>query len=161
MVRPKADVTAGAGVPRTPASGWIDSGVHHLPLRAYFEDTDLAGVVYYANYLKFMERGRSDLLRLLGVDQWATFQAGAGVYVVADLQIRYLRPARLGDDLQVETQCLDIGAASITMRQRVRRGEELLTDAQVRAGFLDSAGRPKRQPAEWVEKLRRFAETAG
>ena len=145
------------GAPKAPASGWIADGVHHLPLRIYFEDTDLAGVVYYANYLRFLERGRSDLLRLVGVDQRASFEAGLGVYAVADLRIRYLRPARLDDALLVETRCLAVGGASVRMRQRVLRDREILVDAEVRAGFLSPDGRPCRQPEEWLEKFRHLA----
>lgn len=146
-----------AGAHLAPASGEIDAGVHRYPLRVQFEDTDLAGVVYYANYLKYIERGRSDLLRLLGVDQRRTFESGGGVYVVADLNIRYVRPAHLSDELIVETMCTAIGAASVSMRQRVWRGAELIAEANVRAGFLDTGGRPQRQPREWVMRLRQFA----
>lgn len=137
-----------------PASGLIEAGVHRLAVRVYFEDTDLSGIVYHANYLRFLERGRSDLLRGLGIGQRQAFEAGVGVYAVADLSIRYLRPARLDDDLLVETRCLAIGGASVTMEQRILRGQELLIEASVRAGFLTPEGRPRRQPADWVEKFR-------
>lgn len=140
-----------------PASGQIDAGVHRYPLRVHFEDTDLAGVVYYANYLKYLERGRSDLLRLLGVDQRRTFEARGGVYVVADLRIRYCRPAHLDEVLVVETVCTAIRAASVSMRQRVWRAAELIAEAEVRAGFLDAEGRPQRQPRQWLVRLREFA----
>ena len=143
-----------AGVFPAPASGTVDAGVHRLGVRVYFEDTDLSGIVYHANYLRFMERGRSDLLRVLGIAQRAAFEAGEGVYAVADLSIRYLRPARLDDDLLVETRCLAIGGASVTMEQRILRGAELLIEATVRAGFLTPGGRPRRQSADWVEKFR-------
>ena len=111
-------------------------------------------MVYHANYLRFMERGRSDLLRLLGIDQRGAHEGGEGVYVVADLQIRYLLPARLNDDLVVETRCLAVGAATVSMGQRILRGTDVLIEATVRAGFLTPAGRPRRQPAEWLEKFR-------
>ncbi len=142
------------GAREAPSCGWIERGAHRLPLRVYFEDTDLAGVVYYANYLRFLERGRSDLLRLVGIDQRATFEAGLGVYAVADLSIRYLRPARLDDALVVETRCLAVGGASVRMEQRVLRGPDLLVEARVRAGFLAADGRPGRQPDAWMEKFR-------
>jgi acyl-CoA thioester hydrolase len=125
--------------------------VHRFAVRVYFEDTDLSGVVYHANYLRYMERARSDLLRVVGIGQRAAFEAGEGVYAVADLSIRYRAPARLDDDLLVETRCLALGGASVTMAQRVLRGRELLADATVRAGFLTPAGRPRRQPAAWLE----------
>lgn len=142
------------GASKAPASGWVSNGAHHLPVRVYFEDTDLAGVVYYANYLRFLERGRSDLLRLLQIDQRATYEAGQGVYAVADLQIRYLLPARLDDALLVETRCLAVGGASVRMRQRVLRGRDILVDSNVRVGFLAPDGRPCRQPDAWMEKFR-------
>lgn len=137
-----------------PLSGVIDGGTHLYACRVYFEDTDLSGVVYHANYLRFMERARSDLLRVIGIDQRAAFDAGDGVYAVADIAIRYAAPARLDDDLVVETTCIAIGGASVTMRQRVLRGATLLTEATVRAGFLTLAGRPQRQPAAWVARYR-------
>ncbi|WP_448585376.1 YbgC/FadM family acyl-CoA thioesterase [Thermaurantiacus sp.] len=121
-------------------------------MRVYFEDTDLSGVVYHANYLRYMERARSDLLHLIGVDQRACLEAGGGVYAVADLEIRYRAPARLGDDLLVETRCLGVGAASVTMAQRILRGPRLLAEARVRAGFLSCDGRPQRQPAGWIAR---------
>lgn len=127
--------------------------MHRFPVRVFFEDTDLSGVVYHANYLRYMERARSDLLRVLGIAQRAAFDAGEGVYAVADLQIRYAAPARLDDALVVETRCLSIGGASVAMGQRILRDDTLLTDATVRAGFLTIAGRPRRQPADWVARF--------
>jgi acyl-CoA thioester hydrolase len=128
--------------------------VHRFAVRVFFEDTDLSGVVYHANYLRYMERARSDLLRLLGIGQRAAFEAGDGVYAVADLQIRYLAPARLDDALVVETRCTALGGATVTMQQRVQRADTLLTEASVRAGFLTPAGRPRRQPADWIDRFR-------
>lgn len=144
-----------------PATGVIqDDGaggrVHRFPLRVYFEDTDFSGVAYHANYLRWMERARSDLLRVVGIDQRGAFEAGEGVYAVADLQIRYRSPARLEDDLLVETRCIALGGASVTMEQRVLRGDTLLADATVRAGFLTPGGRPRRQPAEWLDLFGRL-----
>jgi acyl-CoA thioester hydrolase len=130
--------------------------VHRFAVRVYFEDTDLSGVVYHANYLRYMERARSDLLRVVGIGQRAAFEAGEGVYAVADLSIRYRAPARLDDDLLVETRCLALGGASVTMGQRVLRGADLLAEATVRAGFLTPAGRPRRQPAAWLEAFERL-----
>jgi acyl-CoA thioester hydrolase len=128
--------------------------VHRLAVRVYFEDTDLSGIVYHANYLRFMERARSDLLRLLGIDQRQALQDGTGVYAVADLAIRYVSPARLDDDLVVETRCADVRGATVSMVQRILRGRDLLTDATVRAAFLSPGGRPVRQPADWVARYR-------
>jgi acyl-CoA thioester hydrolase len=132
--------------------------VHLFPLRVYFEDTDVAGIVYYANYLRFMERARSDLLRLIGVDQRAALEAGDGVYAVAEVSIRYRAPARLADDLVVHTEVTEVRAASVIIQQRVRRGGEILADACVTAAFLSPDGRPRRQPRAWVEKFRRLQQ---
>ena len=138
----------------TPYQGaWVD-GVHHFALRVYFEDTDTAGIVYYANYLKFMERARSDMLRAAGIDQRAALEGGEGVYVVAEAHIRYFRPAKLDDDLRILSIVEQVRAASCVIQQRVMRGPELLTDARVTAAFLDGDGRPRRQPKDWVEKFR-------
>jgi acyl-CoA thioester hydrolase len=126
---------------------------HHFALTVYFEDTDTAGIVYYANYLKFIERARSDMLRAAGIDQRAAKEAGTGVYAVAHVDIRYLRPAKLGDDLLVRSTVEQVRAASVIIHQRVMRGAEQVADARVTAAFLDPADRPKRQPKEWVERF--------
>jgi acyl-CoA thioester hydrolase len=132
-----------------PPSGLFD-GPHHLfPLRVYYEDTDLSGVVYHANYLRWFERARSDMLRLLGIDQRAAAEQGDGTYAVADLHIRYLAPARLDDLLTVFTEVSELGAASVRLRQRALRGGDLLAEAQVRVGFVSADGRPQRQPKAW------------
>ncbi len=131
-------------------------GVHLFPLRVYFEDTDVAGIVYYANYLRFLERGRSDMLRAIGVDQRAALEGGEGVYAVAEVSVRYKAPAKLGDDLVVRTEVSEVRAASVVIQQRVMRNGEVLADACVTAAFLSPDGRPRRQPRAWVEKFRRL-----
>ena len=142
----------------TPYRGGFVGREHHFALTVYFEDTDTAGIVYYANYLKFMERARSDMIRAVGVDQRAAKDAGEGVYAVAEVAIRYLRPARLGDDLLVLSTVEQVRAASVLIHQRVMRGEEKLADAMITAAFLDPSDRPKRQPREWVEKFKAISE---
>src|SRR3954453_4432523 len=107
-----------------PADGRLRGRTHLFPLRVYFEDTDVAGIVYYANYLRFMERARSDMLRALGIDQRAALESGEGVYAVAEVDIRYRAPARLGDALIVVTDIEAVRAASVLIHQRVRRGDE-------------------------------------
>lgn len=124
-------------------------GAHFFPLRVYYEDTDLSGVVYHANYLRWFERARSDLLRILGVDQRAAVEAGEGAYAVADMAIRYLRPAKLDDAVVIRTIVEDLGAASCTMCQSAFRNDNLLADARVRVGFVSPQGRARRQPASW------------
>ena len=141
----------------TPHRGAFDGSEHRFALTVYFEDTDAAGVVYYANYLKFMERARSDMLRAVGIDQNAVLRSGGGAYYVADVSIRYVKPARLGEDLIVVSNIEEIRAASVRIHQRVMRGEELLTDARVTAAFLDANGRPQRQPKEWVDLFKRIS----
>ena len=146
------------GDPLKPADGEFRGKTHVFPLRVYFEDTDVAGIVYYANYLRFMERARSDMLRALGVDQRAALEGGEGVYAVADAAIKYRAPAKLGDDLLIVTEIDRTRAASVLIHQRVRRGDELLADAWVTAAFLTPDGRPRRQPREWVERFERLQE---
>ena len=143
----------------TPYRGGFVGREHHFALTVYFEDTDTAGIVYYANYLKFMERARSDMLRAAGIDQRAAKEAGEGVYAVAHVDIRYLRPARLGDDLLVRSTVEQVRAASVIIHQRVMRGAEQVADARVTAAFLDPQDRPKRQPREWVDKFQSIAST--
>jgi acyl-CoA thioester hydrolase len=138
----------------TPYRGGFAGREHRFALTVYFEDTDTFGVVYYANYLKFMERARSDMIRAAGVDQVARLEADGSAYVVADVAIRYRRPGRLGDDLVVVSTVEDVRAASVVIQQRVMRGTEELTDARVTAAFLTSDGRPQRQPREWVDRFK-------
>jgi acyl-CoA thioester hydrolase len=134
-----------------PHSGRFDGPRHLFAVRVYYEDTDLSGIVYHANYLRWFERARSDLLRLLGIDQRAAMEAGQGVYSVADLTIRYRAPARLDDAVTIETEALELGAASVRLRQRALRGGDLLAEAEIRVGFVSPDGRPQRQPAAWRE----------
>jgi acyl-CoA thioester hydrolase len=137
----------------TPYRGGFVGHEHRFALSVYFEDTDAYGIVYYANYLKFMERARSDFIRAVGVDQAAELRASGSAYAVVEVDIRYKRPARLGDDLLVVSTVEQVRASSVDIHQRVMRGPELMTDARVTAAFLDGEGRPKRQPKVWVEKF--------
>jgi acyl-CoA thioester hydrolase len=142
----------------TPYAGaWVGS-THHFALRVYFEDTDVAGIVYYANYLKFFERARSDMLRAAGIDQREVLEAGGGVYVVAEAHIKYLRPARLDDALRILSAIKAVRGASVLIHQRVMRGEEKLADAMITAAFLSRDGRPQRQPREWIDRFEQLQE---
>ncbi|NML10458.1 YbgC/FadM family acyl-CoA thioesterase [Sphingobium sp. AR-3-1] len=141
-----------------PATGRFLAAVHHFPLRVYFEDTDLSGLVYHANYLRYMERARSDMLRIAGIDQRANHEGGTGVYAVTDLQIRYRRPARLDDDLMVVSRVADVRAASCAIHQRVMRGQEELTDATITVAWLTPQGRPQRQPKAWTAIFTRLCQ---
>ncbi|ANY20191.1 Acyl-CoA thioester hydrolase YbgC [Tsuneonella dongtanensis] len=138
--------------------GVIDGPRHLFAVRAYYEDTDLSGIVYHANYLRWFERARSDLVRMLGIDQRAAVESGEGAYAVADLHIRYARPARLDDTVVIESTCLELGAASVRIHQRAMRGDELIAEQTVRVGFIDPNGRPRRQPAAWREAFNSFSE---
>ena len=138
-----------ASFPPFPA-GLIDGRVHRFAVRAYFEDTDLSGVVYHANYLRWFERARSDFVRLLGIDQRAANESGAGAFAVADLTIRYLAPARLDDGVRIETTCTDLRAASCRMQQKAFHEDgRLLSEASFRVGFVAPDGRPRRMPEGW------------
>ena len=132
-----------------PPSGLFQGPLHLFPVRVYYEDTDLSGIVYHANYLRWFERARSDMLRLLGIDQRAAVEAGEGHYAVADLHIRYLAPARLDDALTIATEARELRHASVRLRQRALRDGNLLAEAAVRVGFISPDGRPRRQPSAW------------
>jgi acyl-CoA thioester hydrolase len=125
-----------------------------IPMRVYYEDTDLAGIVYYANYLKFIERARSDWVRHLGVDQ-ITLRATKGiVFAVRRVEADYLRPARFGDDLTVSVTLSALGAASMELVQHVMRGDQTLFTAKVILVCLGPADKAVRIPAEIRAVLR-------
>jgi acyl-CoA thioester hydrolase len=131
-------------------SGKIRDGRHVLLVRVYYEDTDFSGVVYHASYLRFMERGRTDYLRLLGIDhrglfEQAAHEAASFAFVVRSMQIEFLKPARMDDVLEILTAPAEVKGASIILRQRVVRDRETLVDAQVRVAYV-SGGRAQRIP---------------
>ncbi|MEO6152516.1 MAG: YbgC/FadM family acyl-CoA thioesterase [Croceibacterium sp.] len=132
-----------------PASGGFDGVLHRYAVRVYYEDTDLSGVVYHANYLRWFERARSDVLSLLGIDQRAAADAGDGYFTVAEIALRYTAPARLEDTVIIETRALEIGAATVRINKRALRGAQLLVEGTLRIGFITPEGRPRRQPAAW------------
>ena len=126
---------------------------HTLSVRVYYEDTDFAGIVYYANYLKFIERGRTEMLRAAGVDQ-SRLKAERGlVFVVSRVAIDYRAPARFDDLLTVETRIDRLGRAALEMRQDVLRDGDLLVTALVRLACIGDDGRPVRLPAELAARL--------
>ena len=142
-----------------PPDGILDGDRHLYAVRAYYEDTDLSGIVYHANYLRWFERARSDLLRRLEIDQRAAIEAGLGAYALSEVSLRYLRPAKLDDDILIETRCTELKAASCRMHQKAFRGEELLAEAHLRVGFVSPGGRPIRQPEEWRAAFARFVHS--
>ena len=128
-----------------PAEGTVASGRHLLPVRVYYEDTDFSGVVYHASYLRFLERGRTDSLRAAGVDQSSLHEGQNIVFVVRRMTIDYLRAARMDDVLVVETRTAEIRGASLSIAQRILRGDEVVVTADVRVAAI-IAGRPARIP---------------
>jgi acyl-CoA thioester hydrolase len=121
--------------------GAIIDSRHHMQIRVYYEDTDFSGIVYHASYLRFMERGRTNHLRLMGAEQHALFAEALGetpgfAFVVRAMQIDYLKPARMDDVLDVITWPREVKGASITLSQEVRRGDDLLVKAEVRVAFI-------------------------
>ena len=131
-------------------SGQFDGSQHLYPVRVYFEDTDLSAVVYHANYLRWFERARSDMLRLLGIDQRAAHEAGEGAYAVSEMNLRYLRPAKLDDEVLIRSHVDELSPATCWIVQRAFRNETLLCEARVRVAFVAPNGRPRRQPREWM-----------
>lgn len=129
---------------------------HAFALRVYYEDTDLAGIVYYANYLKFIERARTEWVRGLGVDQRALKVAGL-VFAVRRVEADYLRPARFDDELVVQTVVTSVTGARIVLQQDITRGLERLFAAQVVLVCLLDSGQPARLPPELRRVLDRAA----
>ena len=142
---------------REPISGIFDQGVHILPLRVYYEDTDTAGIVYYANYLRFIERARTEVLRLCGVDQYKLMSGPAEErvsFVVTRCEIDYLVPAKLDDIIEVRTRIVRLRGASIHMQQDIWRGDELLIKSLVKAACLNHNDLPTRLPKNFVNRAR-------
>jgi acyl-CoA thioester hydrolase len=130
--------------------GGIHNGRHIMAVRVYYEDTDFSGIVYHANYLRFMERGRTNHLRLLGADHRALFaeaaqEAPGFAFVVRSMKIEFLKSARMDDVLDVVTVAQEVKGASITLHQQILRGNELLVEAHVRVAFV-SQGRARPIP---------------
>lgn len=139
-----------------PASGRIVDGLHRLPVRVYYEDTDFTGIVYHASYLRFMERGRTDFLRLLDIHHAALDAGAAGeplAFAIRRMAIEFLRPARIDDVLIVETCPSEIAGARLELTQRVLRGDEVLIEASVTAVMIGRDGRARRVPRAIAQKL--------
>jgi acyl-CoA thioester hydrolase len=123
-------------------------------LRVYWEDTDAGGVVFYANYLKFFERARTEWLRSLGVGQQALREATGAIFIVADTQLRYIAPARLDDALRVTVHLQQRGQASLHVQQQAWRGDTLLCEGRIRIGCVDEGTfRPRRIPNDVLALL--------
>jgi len=145
MIAPSADL---------PPEGRLDGAEHHFPVRVYYEDTDLSGVVYHANYLRWMERGRTEMLRCVGIDHAGSVAAGEGGYAIAEVTLRYRAPARLDEALVVTTGVRQVRAASLVIQQRVSRNAVVLVEADLVAALVAPDGRPRRQPRAWLDRYR-------
>jgi acyl-CoA thioester hydrolase len=144
-------------------AGRIECETHILPVRVYFEDTDCGGVVYHANFLKFCERGRSDFIRLLGIEAKSLADPARGepaIFVVRRVEIDYLKPARMDDVLEVVTTCDEIGSASLVLQQDVRRDGTLVASAKVTVVLVSHTGKPQRLGALLRGALQRFVNQA-
>ena len=139
----------------TPTAGTLGESRHQLPVRVYYEDTDAAGIVYHASYLKFFERGRTDMLRLLGVHQGAGLATGPpdGYFAVRHMDIDFLQPAILDDALVVSTGLRELGGASIIIDQAISRENEEIASARVKVALLGPKGRPQRLSAALRDKM--------
>lgn len=132
-------------------AGRLEGARHILPVRVYYEDTDFSGLVYHASYLRWCERGRTDFVRLLGLQQKALFDGGdeteALFFVVRRMEIDFLRPALMDDVLEVVSEVREIGTASLTIGQEIRRGDLVLFKASVLIVLINRQGRPQRMSA--------------
>jgi acyl-CoA thioester hydrolase len=140
-------------------AGRIEGETHILPLRVYFEDTDFTGLVYHANFLKFCERGRSDFIRLLGIDHRSLENPEQGepaVFVVRRIEIDYLKPARIDEVLEIVTRCAEVGGATLVLDQEVRRDNTTLARAKVNVVLVSRVGKPQRLGALVRGALERF-----
>ena len=126
---------------------------HRIGVHVYYEDTDLAGIVYYANYLKYIERGRTELLRSLGVDQVRIKDRCGVVFAVRRVEADYIAPARFDDDLCVETRVVTVGGARVVLAQDVLRDGDVLFRSEVTIVALGKDGRPARLPGEVRDAL--------
>jgi acyl-CoA thioester hydrolase len=148
-----------------PLDGEIREGRHHQAVRVYYEDTDFSGIVYHASYLRFMERGRTNYLRLIGADHRALFEqaekeAPGFSFVVRHMGIDFKKPAYMDDVLSIVTTPEEVKGASVTLNQKVMRGEELLVEAHGQVPFV-SGGRPRPIPKPLRVAMKADQESGG
>ncbi|WP_151987599.1 tol-pal system-associated acyl-CoA thioesterase [Rhizobium sp. EC-SD404] len=129
-------------------AGELTRDGHRLLQRVYYEDTDFSGVVYHARYLHFMERGRTDYLRLLGIAQRAMSETERLAFVVRHMDIDFKQPARMDDVLTIDTATVEARGARLTLSQTINRGSTVLIEAKVDVAVIDGQGRPRRLPAD-------------
>ncbi|MEE8294800.1 MAG: YbgC/FadM family acyl-CoA thioesterase [Sphingomonadales bacterium] len=143
----------------TPTSGFFKGNEHFLPIRVYYEDTDALAMVYHANFLKYMERGRTEFLRLLGIFNRELANRKDGMtWAVASSTIQYMASAWPDDAIVVISRVARLGAASVTIDQDIKRGDEFLTKGSIRVGCMNAEGRPRRMPNDLKEKFKTFNE---
>jgi acyl-CoA thioester hydrolase len=143
-----------------PTEGRLEAGRHIMPIRVYFEDTDLSGIVYHANYLKYMERARTEMLRLAGVIHTEMLAEKTGYYAVHEMNISWRRPATIDDRLLVVSRVTQVRAAATCLLHEVWRDDVLLCSATVTAAFLGMDGRPRRQSREWQTRFSSLMQQA-
>jgi acyl-CoA thioester hydrolase len=149
-----------SGQTQEPSGGWFEGKTYVFPLRVYYEDTDLSGFVYHASYLRFMERGRSEFLRIVGAGHAGMMEAPEPlVWVVRRMDIGFLKPAKIEQALSVRTSVLELGGARMRLNQAVIRGEEPLVKAEVEVCIVTLDGRPRRVPDSTRKKLEFFLES--
>ncbi len=143
-----------------PASGWFEDRAFFFPLRVYYEDTDFSGIVYHANYLRFMERGRSEFLRATEISHQAMLALDEKlVWAVRRMRIDYRKPARVEEALTIRTRVIEVTAARMRLAQEVRRETEILVAAEVEACLITLDGRPRRVPDAVRKILLSYLET--
>jgi len=142
-----------------PTAGRFDGTCHLLPVRVYFEDTDLSGIVYHANYLRFAERGRSDFLRMAGVHHNELAALEPPIYfTIHRLEIDFVKPARVDDELLIKTYADRVTGARLDMRQEITKQGEVLARLVIKAACINDEGRPQRLPTEAREALARLKD---
>lgn len=156
-----AEDDASKGASQPASQGWIAGGVHVIPVRVYYEDTDISGAVYYANYLKFAERARTEMLRLIGFPHWRMMERDGHAFAVRRCEADYIRPARFDDFLEVHTGSIDLEAASLWLEQRVKRNGDDLAVMRVRLACIGKNGRPARLPEQLRMALKALAGDTG
>lgn len=139
--------------------GRFEGKFHILPVRVYYEDTDVSGLVYHANYLRFMERGRSEFLRLAGIHHMVMMSGEEPVaWTIRRVEIEYMRPARLDDGLEIHTRYRTLAGARITGEQWIKKAGVDLVTAKIEAALITMTGKPRRIPEDVREKLKDFLD---
>lgn len=135
------------------SSGFFKNKIHHFPIRIYYEDTDTADVVYHANYIKFAERGRTEFLRHCGIEQYTLHQKDHFFFAAYKMDIQFLAPAHLDDEVIIETKLTEIKPAKLIMQQCIKRDQQLLTQLTITIACIDDKNRPTRLPQHIASRL--------